>query len=50
MLLRLGLTTHEMAEIYGISEKSVKQKLYVFKERVGLGGSGMSLRAFVRQL
>ena len=47
MLLRLQIPTKRIASIYCISEKAVKQKLYLYKEKVGLVGNKTSLRAFV---
>lgn len=46
-LLRLHMPTKVLASIYGISEKSVKQKLFVFKAKVGIKGQKQSLRQFV---
>ncbi len=47
MLLRLKLPTKALALIYNISEKSIKQKLYVDKSKVGIDGQGQSLRRFI---
>lgn len=47
MLLRLQIPANRIASIYCISEKAVKQKLYLYKEKVGLVGEKMSLRAFI---
>ena len=47
MLIRLKLSTKILPSIYGISEKSVKQNLYLFKKKVGLMGKNQSLRSFV---
>ncbi len=47
MLLRLRMPTRSLSVVYGISEKSVKQKLFVYKERVGLKGEKTSLRDFI---
>lgn len=49
-LLRLHMPTKVLASIYGISEKSVKQKLFVFKAKVGIEGQKQSLRQFVEGL
>lgn len=46
MLLRLNVPAKVMAVIYGISEKSVKQKLYVFKAKLHLC-SDISLRKYI---
>ncbi|MDO4209393.1 MAG: hypothetical protein Q4E44_06985, partial [bacterium] len=47
MLLRLQIPANRIASIYCISEKAVKQKLYLYKEKVGLEGEKTSLRAFI---
>lgn len=47
MLLRLQIPANRIASIYSISEKAVKQKLYLYKEKVGLEGDKTSLRAFI---
>lgn len=47
MLLRLKLPTKALALIYNISEKSIKQKLFVDKSKVGIDGQGQSLRRFI---
>lgn len=47
MLLRLRLTNKSLALIYGISEKSIKQKLFVFKAKLGIEGENFSLREFI---
>lgn len=47
MLLRLQVSSKTLADIYGISEKSIKQKLYLYKSKVGLETTGNSLRSFI---
>ena len=47
MLLRLKMPTKALALIYGISEKSIKQKLFVYKAKVGISGEKTSLRSFI---
>lgn len=47
MLLRLRIPAKVLANIYGVNEKSIRQKLFVFKEKIGLDGKGLSLRQFV---
>lgn len=47
MLLRLKMPAKTLATIYGISEKSVKQNLFLFKKKVGIDGQNKSLREFV---
>lgn len=49
ILLRLQLSAKHLSLIYNISEKSVKQKLFVFKQKVGIEGRKQSLREFVRE-
>lgn len=48
MLLKLDIPTKQLALIYSISEKSVKQKLFVCKEKVGIMGEKVSLRDFIK--
>lgn len=49
MLLRINVSQKCLSNIYGISEKSVKQKLYLFKNTIGLDNKdGMSLREHIR--
>ena len=47
ILLRLKMPTKALALIYGISEKSIKQKLFVYKAKVGISGEKVSLRTFI---
>lgn len=47
ILLRLKMPTKALALIYGISEKSIKQKLFVYKAKVGISGEKISLRTFI---
>lgn len=47
MLLRLKMPAKALALIYGISEKSIKQKLFVYKAKVGISGEKTSLRSFI---
>lgn len=47
MLLRLKVPSKNIAQIYGINEKSVKQKLFVYKTKVGMDSDSASLRDFV---
>lgn len=47
MLLRLRLPQKVLADIYCISEKAIKQKLYLYKAKVGLNDSKKSLRDFI---
>lgn len=48
MLIRLRMSAKAMGMIYNISEKSIRQKLFVYKSKVGLDSSkNMSLRSFI---
>ena len=48
ILLRLKMSSKAMGLIYNISEKSIRQKLFVYKSKVGLdGGNSPSLRSFI---
>lgn len=47
MLLRIKMPQKALSEIYCISEKAVKQKLFLYKEKVGIKGERTSLREFV---
>ena len=47
MLLRLKLPQKSLASIYCISEKAVKQKLFLYKERVGIQNEQISLRKYI---
>ena len=47
MLLRLKMPTKALALIYGIGEKPIKQKLFVYKAKVGIGGKKTSLRTYI---
>ena len=48
ILIRLKMTSKAMGLIYNISEKSICQKLFVYKSKVGLEGENSpSLRSFI---
>lgn len=47
LLVRLGISTKDMALIYSIAEKSIKQKLYLYKAKVGIEDGAESLRDFI---
>lgn len=47
MLLRLKMPAKIMAMVYGISEKSIRQKLFVYKSKVGIEDKKLSLREFI---
>ncbi len=50
MLLRLGLSNRQMAVVYGIAEKSVKQRAYIYKNKLNVGPDGVSLREYIEKL
>lgn len=50
MLLRLKISTKVLANIYGVSEKTIRQKLFLFKEKINLTERGVSLRQFINHL
>ena len=47
MLLRLKVPSKNIAAIYGINEKSVKQKLFIYKAKVGMENDSASLRDYI---
>ena len=47
MLVRLRLPYESIAIIYGIEEKSVKQRLFLFKNKLGLNKRNISTREFL---
>lgn len=48
MLIRLRMPSKALGMIYNISEKSIRQKLFVYKSKVGLDNyKKMSLRTFI---
>ena len=47
MLVRLGFPNKDLANMYGISEPSVKQKLVDYKERLQVPVGGMSFKQFI---
>lgn len=47
MLLRLKMPQKALALIYGISEKAIKQKLFLYKVKVGIEKEQKSLREFM---
>lgn len=47
MMLRLKMPQKCIAEGYGISEKSIKQKLFLYKTKVGIQNTNTSLREFI---
>ena len=49
MLLKLNLPYPDIATIYHIEIKSIKQKLYLLKGKLGLEGSRISTRNFIKR-
>ena len=47
MLLRLKMPQKVLASLYCITEKAVKQKLFLYKEKVGNNGQNISLREYM---
>ncbi len=50
MLLRLKLTNRQIAVVYGIAEKSVKQRAYTYKNKLNSVPHGVSLRDYIEKL
>lgn len=50
MLLRLKLTNRQIAVVYGIAEKSVKQRAYTYKNKLNSVPDGVSLRDYIEKL
>ena len=47
MLVRLGFPNKDLANIYGIAETSIKQKMVDFKGRLNVPSDGMSFKQFI---
>ena len=47
MLVRLDFSIKNLANIYGIAEVSLKQKLVTFKERLDIPDKSMSFKQFI---
>ena len=47
MLLRLKLSQKTLASIYCVSEKAIKQKLFLYKDKVGIKNEQFSLRNYI---
>ena len=47
MLLRLKLSQKTIASIYCVSEKAIKQKLFLYKDKVGIKNEHFSLRNYI---
>ncbi len=47
MLLRLRLSQKTLASIYCVSEKAIKQKLFLYKDKVGIKNEHISLRTYI---
>lgn len=50
MLLRLKISQKDLASIYNVSEKAIKQRLYLYKDKVGIVGQEYSLRGYIESL
>ena len=49
-LLKSGLSTFEMAEIYCVSESAIFKRKQKLKEKLGFGSDGRTLDAIVQEL
>ena len=49
MLVKLKLPYKSIALIYNIEEKSVKQRMFLFKKKLGLQNSNMSTKEFIER-
>ena len=47
MLVRLRLPSKTMATIYNISDKGIRQRLFLCKSKVEIDGESISLRTFI---
>ena len=47
MLVRLGFPNKDLANIYGIAETSIKQKMVDYKERLNVPSEGLSFKQFI---
>ena len=47
MLVRLGFPNKDLANIYGIAEVSIKQKMITYKERFKIPSEGQSFKQFI---
>lgn len=47
MLVSLRLPSKTMATIYNISDKGIRQRLFLYKSKVGIDGESISLRTFI---
>lgn len=50
MLIRIGLSNEDMANIYSINANSMKRKLYSFKEKMGITDKNQSVRNVIQGL
>ena len=50
MLVRLGFPNKDLANIYGIAETSIKQKMVDYKERLNVPSEGLSFKQFIANL
>ena len=49
MLIKVGLPYSVIANAYNIEVKSVKQKLFLLKDKLGLKGSETSTQEFIKE-
>ena len=50
MLVRIGLPTKSLSSLYGISEESMKHKLYMLKKKLGITDKAISVRMYLSTL
>ena len=50
MLVRIGLPTKSLGVLYGISEDSMKHKLYMLKKKLGITDKTVSVRTYLSTL
>lgn len=50
MLVRIELPTKSLASLYGISEESMKHKLYMLKKKLGITDKTISVRTYLSTL
>lgn len=47
VLIRAGMPAKALAQIYDVQEKSIRQKLFVYKNKFHIGGENTSLRKYI---
>ena len=50
MLIRIGLSNEDMANIYCITINSMKRKLYSFKEKMGITDKDQTVKNMILEL